>query len=64
MSMCKKCGSEKVLLEGVGDGKTKVTCQECGYASVQDSQGRRMLTDDAPLPGPNGPGQRLLTESA
>ena len=64
MSMCQKCGSEKVLMEGVGDGKTKVTCQECGYASVQDSQGRRMLTDDAPPPAPNGQRQRLLTEGA
>lgn len=64
MSMCVKCGSERVLMEGVGDGKTKVTCQECGYSTVKDQQGRRMLTDDRPAPVPTGPNKRLLTETA
>jgi transposase-like protein len=57
---CTKCRSERVLTEGQGDGKTKITCQECGYSTVKDRQGRRMLTDAAPHP-PTG---RLLTETA
>jgi len=46
---CKKCGSGKVLSEGVGEGKVKVTCQECGMNEVKDEQGRKMLTDDRPV---------------
>jgi hypothetical protein len=47
---CQKCGSGNVLVEGVGEGKTKVTCQACGVAEVKDQQGRKMLTDDRPAP--------------
>lgn len=45
---CQKCGSERVLVEGVGDGVTKISCQECGESTIRDNQGRRMLTDDMP----------------
>jgi len=45
---CQKCKSTRVLTEGQGDGKTKVTCQECGESRILDTQGRRMLTDDMP----------------
>lgn len=57
---CQKCKSQRVLMEGQGDGKTKVTCQECGYSYIQDTQGRRMLTDD--MPGSDT--RKVLTEMA
>jgi Zn finger protein HypA/HybF involved in hydrogenase expression len=44
---CQKCKSSNVLSEGVGEGKVRVTCQECGSSEVKDQQGRHMLTDDA-----------------
>jgi len=47
---CNKCGSRRVLAEGLLDGKTKLNCQECGAGEVLDAQGRRMLTDDMPAP--------------
>jgi uncharacterized Zn finger protein len=47
---CTKCGSSKVLTEGLDNGKIKVTCQECGHSTIKDQQGRQMLTDDAPVP--------------
>ncbi len=43
---CQKCNSSNVLVEGVGEGKTKITCQACGLSEVKDIQGRQMLTDD------------------
>jgi hypothetical protein len=57
---CKKCGSQKVLVESVGDGKTRTICQEteCRYAEINDQQGRRMLTDDMAPPHP----AKILTE--
>jgi len=45
---CKSCGKHSVLVEGLGEGKTRVTCQVCGYSSITDNVGRRMLTDDRP----------------
>ena len=47
---CQKCSSNNVLVENVGEGKTKITCQSCGESKVSDQQGRRMLTDDRPAP--------------
>lgn len=47
---CDKCGSDKLLVEGLLEGKVKVTCRECGMSEVRDAQGRRMLTDDMPAP--------------
>lgn len=43
---CSKCGSSRVLVEGLLEGKVKVVCQECAASEVRDSQGRKMLTDD------------------
>lgn len=57
---CQKCASDRLFMEGQGDGKTKVTCQECGYSVIQDTKGRRMLTDDMPAPST----KRVLTERA
>lgn len=45
---CKNCGAKKVLVEGLTEGKSKVTCQECGYHEIRDPEGRKMLTDDMP----------------
>lgn len=55
---CQKCKSSNVLCEGVGEGKVRVTCRECGESNVQDQQGRRMLTDDM---GASGDRRELLT---
>jgi len=45
---CPKCGNEGLLVEGLGDGKTKFTCQSCGFYEVRDNRGRGLLTDDMP----------------
>ena len=45
---CKSCKAKKVLVEGLIEGKSKVTCQECGYSEIRDPKGRQMLTDDRP----------------
>lgn len=42
---CPKCGSQNLLMEGVGDGKTKLTCQACGHSEVKDREGRPLLTE-------------------
>jgi len=46
---CSKCGSSRVLTEGLLEGKVKVTCQECSASEIKDSKGRKMLTDDMPV---------------
>lgn len=56
---CVKCGKSKVLVESLDDGRTKQTCQECGYARIVDSKGRQMLTDST---GENAGGRQYLTE--
>lgn len=45
---CRSCGGDKVLVEGLTEGKSKITCQKCSYSEIRDPQGRRMLTDDLP----------------
>lgn len=40
---CPKCG-KALIVESLGDGKKKITCQSCGLAEVIDSQGRKLLT--------------------
>jgi len=56
---CEKCGGQ-VLIENVGDKRTKVTCQACGWSEVRDNEGRRMLTE---VPESHGSDKaRLLTE--
>jgi len=45
---CRKCKSKQVIVEGVGEGKVRVTCQQCLETSVIDDQGRQLLTDDMP----------------
>jgi hypothetical protein len=47
---CPKCGSRSVLVEALGDGKTRLICQNCRHQEVRDSQGRGLLTDDMPRP--------------
>jgi len=47
---CSRCGSEKVLTEGLDEGRVKITCQNCGHTEIKDQQGRKMLTDDMPTP--------------
>jgi len=54
---CEKCGSSKVIVEGISDGCVKVTCQECSDSSVQDKRGTRQLLGEEQTP-PN-----MLTET-
>jgi len=50
---CPKCGKEMVMENLDPEGKTKrVRCQSCGYFEVKDDEGRKMLTDDMPVPPP------------
>jgi hypothetical protein len=56
---CSQCGGQNVLVEGIGDGKSRVTCQSCRHTEVIDSQGRRMLTDEMP----HVDRRRVLTEA-
>lgn len=42
---CKACGKQNILIEGLGDGKRRLTCQDCGHTLVEDDKGRRLLTD-------------------
>lgn len=55
---CPNCGEQNLLVEGVGDGKTKLTCQSCGYHNVKDKEGRPLLTEV-----PQTDRRRLLTEA-
>jgi len=59
---CSKCGSGSVLVESLGGGSSRRTCQECGHADVVNPGGQRLLTDDlASRPRyPGGP--RTLVE--
>ena len=43
---CKRCKAKKVLVEGLTEGKSKITCQECGESYVVDGQNRQLLTSD------------------
>ena len=52
---CSKCGKH-LLKEDLGDGKVKLKCESCGTASIQDTQGRKLLTSDLA----NRPGKPLL----
>jgi len=54
---CPQCGNQNVLVEGVGDGKTKKSCQKCGWSTIVESDGRRLLTE---VPPPDR--RKLLTE--
>jgi hypothetical protein len=54
---CPKCGGQ-VLVEALGEGRVRTTCQQCHLSEVRDEQGRRMLTDN--MPHPSGPG-KLIT---
>lgn len=47
---CPQCGKQNLLVEGLGEGKKKLTCQACGYSKIEDSDGRKMLTDNMPPP--------------
>ena len=59
---CKSCKAKKVLVEGLGEGRSKITCQECGYSEIKDSKGRQMLTDDDHSQRQNR--SKLLTETS
>jgi hypothetical protein len=48
MMKCKACGKQNILVEGLGDGKKKLTCQDCGFSTVEDDRGRGLLTDTSP----------------
>ena len=41
---CKSCGAKKVLVEGLTEGKSKVTCQECGFSVITNNKGQQLLT--------------------
>jgi len=56
--MCPKCGVKGVIVEGLGDGKTRITCQSCGYSNVEDRRGLPLLTEV-----PQADRKRLLTET-
>jgi ribosomal protein S27AE len=55
---CPKCGKQNLLVEGLGEGKTRLTCQACGYSEVKDREGRPLLTEV-----PRVDKGRLLTEA-
>jgi ribosomal protein S27E len=42
---CKKC-NKTVVVESLGDGKSRVRCESCGLSEIQDSAGRKLLTSD------------------
>jgi ribosomal protein S27AE len=42
---CPKCGNQSVLVEGLGEGKVRLSCQLCAYSEVRDSRGKGLLTD-------------------
>lgn len=54
---CSKCGGKSLIVEGLGDGKTKIVCQDCGFSEIVDKRGLPMLTE---VPQPDQ--RRLLTE--
>jgi len=54
---CEKCGSEKMIVEGVVGGGVKMTCQKCGNSEVRDSNGSKMLLGESQNSG------QLLTET-
>ena len=45
---CPKCGGENLIIENLGNGTKKFSCQGCGHGDIQDSGGRKMLTDEMP----------------
>jgi len=45
---CPRCGKDALLIEGLGEGKTRVSCQSCGFQEIKDDKGRGLLTDDMP----------------
>ena len=55
--ICPRCGGKSLIVEGLGDGKTKTVCQDCGYSEITDKRGLPMLTE---VPQPDR--RRLLTE--
>ena len=55
---CPKCGDPNVVMEGVGEGRTRAKCQKCGWSEVQDQRGKPMLTEV-----PHTDRRRVLTES-
>ncbi len=54
---CDKCGSSKVLIEGIADGCVRVTCQACSETHVQDHRGAKQLL------GESQSGGNMLTET-
>lgn len=50
MMKCPQCGKQNLLVEGLGEGKKKLTCQACPYQEILDGMGRKMLTDNMPAP--------------
>lgn len=55
---CPKCGNQNVIMESLGEGRTRAKCQQCGWAEVQDQRGKPMLTEV-----PQTDKRRVLTES-
>jgi len=47
---CEACGKQNVLIEGLGEGKKKVTCQDCGFSTITNAQGQPLLTGDRSTP--------------
>lgn len=43
---CQKCNSQRVVVEAIMEDRRRVTCQECGYSTIEDNGGRRMLTGE------------------
>jgi len=58
MNTCPKCGNPALLVEGVGGGKTRKSCQKCGWSTIVESDGRRLLTEV-----PQTDRRRLITEA-
>jgi len=55
---CPKCQSQNLLVEGLGNGEKRLTCQSCGFSQITDNEGRKLLTEV-----PQTDQRRLLTEA-
>jgi len=42
---CPKCEEPQVLVESLGDGHKRITCEKCGLKEVHDREGRKLLLD-------------------
>lgn len=56
---CPKCNSQSILVEGLSNGDSKLTCQSCGYAEISNKQGKKLILDERE----KGVNNRLIVEA-